>query len=290
MKKHTITFVLAGFLSAAILSSSAALSSVAAAEEIAYPLTITDDLGTEVTIDSEPEKAVSLSPSCTEILFAIGAGDRVSGRTDYCDYPAEAAEVPSVGSYSDPNMELIIAQSPDVVFASDYIDDSIRSQLEELGANVIVFSANDVNGTERDIELAGQIMNCSDQAKEITRTMTSTLDALKETIADEAGTKSAFIDLGFYYSAGTGSLLGNMLNDLGVINIADDSGELWPQLSVETIIEKNPDLYISLYTTPEELKQVSGLNELDCIAGDHIIYYDGLSSEASMIQRPGPVW
>ena len=79
-----------------------------------------------------------------------------------------------------------------------------------------------------------------------------------------------------------------MLNDLSVRNIAEDTGETWPQLSLEKIIESDPDIYISLFTSPEELKQTSGLNDLECIKNGNIIYFEGLSPEADMIQRAGP--
>lgn len=253
-----------------------------------YPLTVEDDLGNEVIIEEEPERVVSLSPANTETLFALGAGERIVGRTDYCSYPEEAAEVESVGTYTAPNTELIISLSPDVVFASDYIDDAVRDQVEEAGAKVVVFSANDVKGVEKNIETAGQILNLNDKAQELTESMTAELEELKDVIAEGSAEKSAFIDLGSYYSAGTGSLLGNMLNDLSVRNIAEDTGETWPQLSLEKIIESDPDIYISLFTSPEELKQTSGLNDLECIKNGNIIYFEGLSPEADMIQRAGP--
>ncbi|RHV86087.1 ABC transporter substrate-binding protein [Lachnospiraceae bacterium OF09-33XD] len=253
-----------------------------------YPLTVEDDLGNEVIIEEEPERVVSLSPANTETLFALGAGERIVGRTDYCSYPEEAAEVESVGTYTAPNTELIISLSPDVVFASDYIDDAVRDQVEEAGAKVVVFSANDVKSVEKNIETAGQILNLNEKAQELTESMTAELEELKDVIAEGGAEKSAFIDLGSYYSAGTGSLLGNMLNDLSVRNIAEDTGETWPQLSLEKIIESDPDIYISLFTSPEELKQTSGLNDLECIKNGNIIYFEGLSPEADMIQRAGP--
>lgn len=253
-----------------------------------YPLTVKDDLGNEVIIEEEPERVVSLSPANTETLFALGAGERIVGRTDYCSYPEKAAEVESVGTYTAPNTELIISLSPDVVFASDYIDDAVRDQVEEAGAKVVVFSANDVKSVEKNIETAGQILNLNDKAQELTESMTAELEELKAVIAEGSAEKSAFIDLGSYYSAGTGSLLGNMLNDLSVRNIAEDTGEMWPQLSLEKIIESDPDIYISLFTSPEELKQTSGLNDLECIKNGNIIYFEGLSPEADMIQRAGP--
>lgn len=260
----------------------------AASGKTTYPLTITDDLNNEVTIEKEPEKVVSLSPQNTETIFAVGAGDKVVGRTDYCNYPKEVSDIQSIGSYSEPNVELIVSLSPDVVFASDYIDDSVRQQIEQTGAKVIVFSANSVDTVKNAITVTGEVLNESETAKKVTDEMTSELKELQAEIAKNKKEVSAFIDLGSYYSAGKDSLLDNMLKDISVKNVAESTGEQWPQLSVEKIIEDNPDVYISFYTTPEELKKVSGLSDLDCIKNDKIIYYEANSDDADLIQRAGP--
>lgn len=282
MKKQLAT----GILGAAALAM-LAISPVAA-EDTTYPLEITDDLGNQVTFEEAPETIVSLSPAATEIVYAIGAGDKVVGRTDYCDYPQEVADVDSIGSYAEPNMELIIEKAPDVIFVSDYIDDSIRSQVEAIGTKVFIFSANDIEAVENDIQAAGQILNVNDEAKEVTDGMEADRADLKETLSGKEEEKSVFIDIGSYYSAGPGSLLDSLLKEIQAENVAEDTGETWPQLSVERIIEKDPNVYVSLYTKPEELKEVSGLADLDCIANDNIVYFDGLSNEANMMQRPGP--
>lgn len=253
-----------------------------------YPLTITDALGTEITIEEEPQKVVSLSPANTETLFAIGAGDRVVGRTEYCSYPEEAASVATIGSYAEPNVELIVSLSPDVIFASDFIDETVKNQLEQVGAKVIVFSANDVESVKNVITMAGQVLNLNDNAKAVTDKMTADLEELQKTIAENKEEVSAFIDLGSYYSAGKDSLLGNMLNDISVKNVVEDTGEQWPQVSVEKIVEYNPDVYISLFTAPDELKKVSGLNNLDCMKEDKIVFYEATSPEGDLVQRAGP--
>lgn len=256
--------------------------------ETQYPLTVTDDLGNSVTIEEEPQRVISLSPANTETLFALGADEKIVGRTDYCTYPEEAAEVDSIGSYTSPNTELIISLSPDVIFASDYIDDAVREQVENAGAKVIVFTANDLESVEQDILTAGQVLNQNQEAADLVNGMESDMEEIQGILAAKTEAKSAFIDLGDYYSAGPGSLLGSVLDDIGVENVVADTGEAWPQVSVEKIIESDPDVYISLFTAPEELKQVAGLSSLDCIQNDQIIYYDGLSPEADLIQRAGP--
>ncbi len=257
------------------------------AGDTSYPLTITDGLGNEVTIEQEPQRIISLSPANTEILYALGAGERVKGRTDYCNYPQEASEVDSIGTYTSPNMELILSLEPEIVFASDYMDDAIRGQVEEAGAKVVVFSANSIASVKDAILQAGQILNLNETAAGITDSMDEQLKGIQETVSG-AAPKSIFVDLGDYYSAGPGSLIDDMLQQIGAQNIVAETGKTWPQLSVESIIEKNPDLYFSLFTSPEELRQVPGLGELDCMKEENLLFLEGLSEEADMIQRPGP--
>lgn len=270
------------------ISASEQMGDAGTEDSTIYPFSIRDDLGNMIVIDEQPESVISLSPSSTEILFAVGAGNLIKGRTDYCSYPEDALSISSIGTYASPNLELIIEAEPQIVFASDYIDPSIAEQLKSAGIQIFIFSANTLEAVKTDILNAGAIVNQNRKAREITEDMEKQLAEILEKTKENAGTKSVFVDLGSYYSAGEGSLIGEMFDTIGVENIAADSGETWPQLSVEAIIEKNPDIYLSLYTTPEELKMVSGLNEMDCIKNDHIIYIEGVSPAADMIQRPGP--
>ncbi len=253
-----------------------------------YPLTVTDSLGNSVTIEKRPERIISLSPSNTETLFALGAGDRMVGRTDYCSYPEEAAQVESIGTFRTPNVELILSREPDVIFASDYMEDNVKQQIEATGTKVIIVSSNSIAETREVILLAGQVLDLGENAAALTDTMDAQLTELKETLAARTKEKSVFVDLGSFYSAGPGSLLDDMLNQIGAVNIAADTGETWPQLSVEAIIEKNPDIYLSLYPTPEEIKAMSGISGLDCVKNDQIIFFEALSAEGDIIQRPGP--
>ena len=92
-----------------------------------FPVTVVDAYDNEVTLDAAPTSIVSLAPTDTEILYAIGAGEVMTGRTDYCNYPEEATKLDSIGTYMEPNMELILSKSPDLVVASGFIDDNIRT-------------------------------------------------------------------------------------------------------------------------------------------------------------------
>lgn len=234
--------------------------------------------------ESDSIRVVSLAPSITETLFAIGADDMIVGRTDYCDYPEAALQIDSIGTFSSPNMELIIEKMPQYVISSDFIDENIKSQLEAIGTTVYVVKASNVAEIEDSIQKIGDMLGLSQNAQAVVAGMKETSEQIAE--LKEPETKSVFFDLGSFYSVGDDTFLGNVLKDIGVSNVAGNSGEEWPQLSVETIIEANPDIYISSYTTAEELRGVAGLNTLACLQEPNLIVLDGALAES--LQRPGP--
>lgn len=231
-------------------------------------------------------RVVSLAPSVTEILFAIHADDMVVGRTDYCNYPSDVSKIDSVGTYATPNMELIIEKNPKYVLASDTIDENIKKQLETIGITVYVVKANNVEEIENEIQKIGDMLGLSDNAKKVVEDMKKKSEEVAKIKADNVNAITVFCDLGDFYSVGNDTFLGGVLNDIGVLNIAANSGELWPQLSVERIVEANPDIYISLYTTADGLRGIEGLNTLSCLKEPNLLVVD--SELADRLQRPGP--
>ena len=284
MKKATL-FAAATALLGAVWVSGATVF----AETDAFPVTVMDDFGNEVTLEKAPESIVSLAPVDTEILFALGAGDSVTGRTDYCNYPEEAVDVDSIGTYMEPNMELILSKSPDLVVASGFIDDNIRQQLEENGTAIFITNASDLESTEKNIETLGKLIGHDAEAEEVVKNMEDEWTDLSAELENVKEEKSAFIDIGSLYSAGPSSLLDNSMQMIKVENVAADADSAWPQLSAEAVVEANPDVYISLYSTLEDVQQTAGLSDLACLNEDGgFIYIDDSSVEGDMIQRPGP--
>lgn len=254
-----------------------------------YPVTVTDDLGNEVTLEAAPESIVSMAPVETEILFALGAGDVVTGRTEYCNYPEEATKIDTIGTYMEPNMELILSKSPDLVVASGYIDENIRKQLEENGTAIFLTDSNDLEGIEKTIETLGTLIGHEEEAADVVANMEAEWKDLSTELEKVSEKKSAFIDIGSLYSAGPNSMLDNSLQMIQVTNVAADGESPWPQLSAEKVVEADPDVYISLYSTLDDVKQIAGFEDLDCLNEDGgFIYIDGSGVEGDMIQRPGP--
>ncbi|MBF7096878.1 ABC transporter substrate-binding protein [Alkalibacter mobilis] len=213
-------------------------------DESGFPMTITDTMGNEVTLDEAPQKIVSVSPTLTETLFAIGAGDKMIGRTEYCNYPEEVKDLPVIGGFSDPNTELIIDLEPDLVFSSGMVPEEAMALLDSSGIKVLVIDGKTVDQIEENITLLGKVLDVEDKAAEVIQDIEATRTEVKEALGD-AEPKKVFVDLGYYYSAGSGSFIHSIIVDeLGAINIAADGEGEWPQISEELIVEKDPEVFI----------------------------------------------
>ena len=156
------------------------------AAEPVYPLTITDDEGTAVVIERSPERIVSLTPGTTEILFAIGAGDRVLATTDADDYPPEAVPLPDVASFGSVDVEAIVALEPDLVLAggNQYTPSEAIGRLRDVGVPVLVIYASSVDAVLTDVELIGRAAGRAAEAQALSDQMRSEIDALSAAVGD----------------------------------------------------------------------------------------------------------
>lgn len=254
--------------------------------ETTYPLTITDDFGNEVTFDEAPEKIISVAPSNTEVLFALGLGEKVVGVTEYCNYPEEATTKEKVGGYAGPNTEAILDLEPDVVFG-EFIPDDVKLLLEGAGVKVFGLSAVSIEDVYNNINTIGQVTNTNENSQKIIDQMKEKKQEVIDTIS-QVEKKSVFVDIGGFYSAGPNSFMNDMLSIINVENIAGDAETAWPQLNIEQIIEKNPQVYISLYTSAEDIKAIEGFQAIDAVANDNIYVLPFGTVENDIIQRPGP--
>lgn len=164
----------------------------------AFPVTVIDDEGTEVTIESEPQRIISLSPANTEIAYALGAGDRLVGRTEWDDYPPEAAELTPVAAFTGVVMEKIVELEPDLVLAAGNFftppDDVVR--MRELGYPVVVVYAPDVPTVLADIELIGTAIGARDAAQAMTAEMSAQLDAISSSASATGSMPRTFYQIG----------------------------------------------------------------------------------------------
>lgn len=251
-----------------------------------YPYTMTDDAGRQVTISEEPDVIVSLAPANTEILFAIGAGDRVQGVTSYDDYPAEVADIAKVGDFAGPNLEVVASLNPDLVLLTSGVQGEMIQQLEDLGAIAIVIDPQTVESVMEDIVKIGTAVNENEGAAEVVADMQVRLDAVKSDAAELGAPVSAFIEIGQnpLFTAGPDTLIGQAISLAGGVNVVKESG--YVSYSAEQVIAANPQVY--LFTsmsgaTTQDIAARPGHSSLAAVSGDAVVEIDD-----NLISRPGP--
>jgi iron complex transport system substrate-binding protein len=215
---------------------------------------MTDALGRTVALERPAKRIVSLSPSVTEILFAIGAGSCVVGRTEFCDYPAEALSLPAVGGFSGAtvSVERIVALRPDLVIVSGDMHQRLIPLLEAVSIAVFAVEPQDFREVYATIEALGRLCGYEAGAADVVSDMEAKLDRVKTAkakpapAADRGGEKRLPSVFWVLFSpplmtAGGGSFVNEVITLAGGRNIFGDSGELWPQVSIEQVLARKPD-------------------------------------------------
>jgi iron complex transport system substrate-binding protein len=255
-------------------------------------LTFTDGLGREIKLDGPAQRVVSLAPSNTEILFAIGAGAQVVGRDEFSDYPSEAASMESVGgSMGQYSAEAIVALKPDLVLAAEINSPELVKQLEDLGLTVY-YLKNPVTleGMYDNLGIVGQLTG--HDVTELVDSLKARVAAVDEKIMTPSSVISVFYEIDasdaskpFTYGAGTfGDLL---IARAGGSNIAGSLTDAYPQMSLEQLIVANPTVIIlgdSMWgVTIESVKQRAGWDYLGAVQNGLVFPFDD-----NLISRPGP--
>ena len=256
-------------------------------EHTVYPLTIKDSFGNSVVLEKKPEKIVSVAPSITETIFALGAEKLLVGRTKYCDYPAAASEVASIGTLKDPNIEKIVDLGTDLVIASTHFSDEVYKKLNNLGVQVIVLNPNDsFEGVYGVIETLGEITDSNNEAKALNENMKKkVLEVLTKVKGLEAPSVYYVVGFGEYgdFTSGGGTFISEMIKMANGKNVAADV-EGW-SYSVEKVVEHDPDLLIvSKYNDAKAgIVEANGYKDLSAVAKGKVFEIDN-----NLIDRQGP--
>lgn len=208
-----------------------------------FPVTV-DAANGKVTVEEQPTRIVSLSPTATEMLFAIGAGDQVIAAEENSNYPSEAPETDLSGF--EPNVEAVAGYEPDLVIASNEPGDLERS-IEKLGIPFLLQpAAETLDDTYAEIQELGELTGHASEAAAVVEEMRAEIAELQESLPelDEAPTYFHELDDN-YFTATSETFIGRVYSELGLENIADPAdkdGTGYPQLSGEYIIDADPDL------------------------------------------------
>ncbi|GGJ99466.1 putative ABC transporter substrate-binding lipoprotein YvrC [Lentibacillus kapialis] len=265
------------------------------ADESAFPLTVTDALDNEMTLDEKPERIVSLIPSNTEIAFALGLGDEIVGVSDHDNYPKEVKEKKKVGGM-ELNVEVILSLEPDLVLAhasGAHNSKAALKQLRDAGINVFVVSdAQNIEQTYDSIKQIGHITGTEKKANDITSNMKEEFAALSEKTAEISDDKrqSVFFEVApapEIFTAGQNTFFDSLLE---VVHAENASKEMdgWVKIDPESIVELNPDVIITTYGDYEDNpeKQVmsrDGWGDVNAVANEQVF-----DVNSDLVSRPGP--
>ena len=284
MTKKLVSLVLA--LSMLLVCASALAE--AAAQDTG--ITVTDMLGREVSLDAPAEKIVAVTAANVEVLYALGAGDTLVGRGEWCNYPPEALEVTSVESGYNTNIEQIIALEPDLVIMSTMAQDQ-WDQLDAAGIPVLVIDAQDIAGVYESIRLIGAVVDKDEEAEKLVADMEAAFAEL--TVSEPTG-KTVYFEISALewglWAAGPGTFMDEIGQMLGLTNIFSDVDSAWAQISQEQVIERNPDYIVttSMYggddeSTVAEILGREGWGDIEAVKNGNVF-----SADNDQMTRPGP--
>lgn len=208
--------------------------------------TLTDDAGRRVSLPFKVDRVISLAPNLTEIVFAVGGGAQLVGRTSYCDFPPEAKSVAEVSDTLHPSLERVIALKPQVVLISTASQlEVFTQQLQNQNIAVFVTDPHDLDGVFRSIEQVGEILGKKEQAATLVQTLRRRSDAVEQAVKQEQPVR-VFYQLSAepLYTAGRGSFVTDLMRRAGAISVTADLPGDWPKYSSESALAAKPDAII----------------------------------------------
>ena len=243
-----------------------------------------DDLGRLVAINGTPQRIISLAPSNTEILCALGLGERIVGVTDYCDYPPEALNKTKVGGYANPDAEKIVALNSDLVLVAHGTPMDVINNLVGLGLTVFGIKTTDLDDLLNDVRRIGEITDTEAEAQALTFEMESRIQAVTNQ-TDELEQRPRVFYIVWHdplWTAGSGTFINELIEKSGGVNIFQNVTG-YPTISIEEVIARDPEIIITSEWSYEWAINASELASTNASQTGRIYTLDD-----DLVQRPGP--
>ena len=247
---------------------------------------VRDDLGRTVVVPEKIDRAISLAPSVTEMIFAVGAGDKLVGVTTYCNYPIEAAEIAKVGDTQTPNIERIIALRPQIVFVSTASQlEAFMSTLAEQGIGVYVTDAKSLDEVFENLKELGELLGKSDYATNYVASLSGRVSDVRQQVKDRRNDPPrVFLQISNdpLFTIGKESFMTELVEQAGGVSITKDVATAYPTLSKETAAALDPEVIILSDSEDNRVPNPVLKNSRAVRAGQ--VY----SIDADILSRPGP--
>ena len=256
--------------------------------------TYIDGEGRSIVLAGPAQRIVSLAPSNTEILYAIGAGDQVVGRDEFSDYPAEAKDLPSVGgSMGEYDFEAIAALEPDLVLATAINTPKQVKALEELGITVYMLpNPDDLDGLYANLTTVGQLTGHEAETQVLVDSLKARVQVVLEKVAISSYLPAVFYELDGTdpakpWTAGPDTFMSKWISLAGGRNVGDEMDSSWAQISQEALSVANPEIILlgdaAYGMTPEQVAARPGWDAIAAVESGKILVFDD-----NLISRPGP--
>lgn len=260
------------------------------------PLKATDARGVTVELTVIPMRLVSLAPSNTELLFALGVGSRVVGVTEYCDFPVEARAISRVASYSDMSLERIMATKPDLVLAARGNDLESLKSLKELGIPAFALDIQTIPDLLDAVVEVGRLLGATAVADSLARELSRRRAAVNASVRETPVVHRPRVMWGYWgdpiITAGPGSLIDHLIREAGGNNVADQAPVRWPQVSLESVVDWAPQVLVTTHLSSdysgmsseiEKLRTMDGWQSIPAVQEGHVYHI-----EANIFTRSGP--
>lgn len=255
---------------------------------------LSDGLERPVSLEEPAQRIVSLAPSATEILFAIGAGEQVVGRDSFSNYPESVADLPDVGgSMGDYSFEAIASLDPDLVVLSEINTPEQVKSLEDLGLTVYYLkNPADLAGLTPMLEAAGRMTGREKEAADLAASLEDRVAKVTETIAQAQTTPKVFYELDGSdaakpWTSGPGTFMDQMIRMAGGENVGAAMQDAWAQISLEQLLVADPDLILlgdaAYGMTVEQVLTRPGWQTLSAVQNGSIHAFND-----DLVSRPGP--
>ncbi len=262
---------------------------------------LVDDTGYPTSLDAIPNRIVSMAPSTTEIVFALGLDDKVVAVSDYCDYPYDfsawiaVGNMSSIGDFSAPNMEAIADLEPDLILATGGVQAETVGTLRNLGYKVLVLDPSNINGVLANIELVGNATGETARAEALINDITSRIDAVVNKVAVAESTPTVYYEVWYdpLFTAGAKAWQNELFERAGGVNVFADQNLDYFQSSDEAVIERNPDVILlpeegmgkgaPFWGSIDDVKSRPGWSSISAVQNDRVCTVD-----SNTIARSGP--
>jgi len=263
-------------------------TATAAATAAAFPATVTDFQNRSVTVPRRPERVVSIGPSITEFLFALGAGSRVVGVDDFSDEPAAAAQLEKVGGIK-VNFEKVVSLKPDLVLSVKFSDGTIE-KLASAGLLVLVVDPQSAGDVARTAILLGRAVGSDGET--MARDIQKRVDDVRSKTASATTKPRVYHEIDAsdptkIFTVGPGSYIHDLIEIAGGVNIAAKATSAYPQLSAEEILRSDPEIIVlaaaDYSAKPDQVAARAGWSAISAVKNKRIV-----TIAPNLINRPGP--